>query len=85
VPGVALCPRRYFVFASNLSGDAYCIDGNLVTPEGHHPVVMFAHDSIGEDTEHEDILAARLQVASCLEEFLLSFATGALIDEPQYP
>jgi hypothetical protein len=85
VPGIGLFPRGYVVFASTMCGDAYCIDTNVSTPDGQHPVVLFAHDSIDEDTDPAYIQASRVEVASSFDEFILKFAAGALVEEPRYP
>jgi hypothetical protein len=84
VPGCALFPHGYVVFASNLCGDSYCIDTNVTTPDGHHPVVLFPHDAIREEAPLSKIQPFRLEVASSLEDFLLKFTDGTLIDEPNY-
>ena len=84
VPGCALFPHGYIVFASNGFGDAYCLDMNTVTPEGNHPVVIFPHDAINEETELSTIKSYRLQVADSLEDFLVKFTNETLRDEPFY-
>src|SRR6185295_5658171 len=50
VPGCYLFPHGFVVFASNLGGDSYCLDTNVTTDEGCHPVVLFSHEVIEEDT-----------------------------------
>ena len=83
VPGCSLFPHGYIVFASNLFGDAYCMDKNVQT-DGHHPIVLFPHDAINEETTIEEFIPYRLQVADSLQEFLKKFAEGTLEDEPFY-
>jgi SMI1/KNR4 family protein SUKH-1 len=84
-PGLVLFPLGYVTFASNGSGDAYCIDTNVTTAEGEHPVTLFALETIREGTEVSYIEKSRLEVASSLEDFLTKFTTGGLIDMPLYP
>ena len=84
VPGCALSPHGFIVFASTMCGDAYCIDTNVATSEGHHPVVLFSHEMIGEDASLSDIEPLRLEVASSLEDFLEKFTNGTLNEEPSY-
>jgi SMI1/KNR4 family protein SUKH-1 len=84
VPGCFLHPHGFIVFASNLSGDSYCIDTNVTTHEGHHPVVLFSHEMIEEDTPLERMQSLRLEVATSLEDFLMKFTNENLIDEPLY-
>lgn len=84
-PGVALFPRGYVTFACNGSGDAYCIDTNVVRPGGQHPITLFALETIHEDTDVSYIEQSRLEVAPSLEDFIAKFTTGELIDMPLYP
>jgi hypothetical protein len=64
VPGCFLAPHGFVVFASNMSGDSYCIDSNVKTDEGLHPVVLFSHEMIEEDTPLSKMQSLRLEVAS---------------------
>jgi hypothetical protein len=84
VPGCALSPHGFIVFASTLCGDAYCIDTNVVTSEGKHPVVLFSHEMIEEDAELSDIQSLRVEVATSLEDFLTKFTAETLSEEPSY-
>jgi len=84
VPGCALFPHGFVVFASNGCGDAYCLDTNVTTPEGSHPVALFPHDAIDEDAELPKIQSYRFQVADSLEDFLVKFINETLRDEPFY-
>lgn len=84
VPGCALSPHGFIVFASTICGDSYCIDTNVKTAEGQHPVVLFSHEVIGEDASLPDILPLRLEVAKSFEEFLVKFKDETLIDEPLF-
>ena len=84
VPGCALSPHGFIVFASTLCGDAYCIDTNVATPEGQHPIVLFSHEMIQEDATLSDIQSLRGEVAKSLEDFLVKFTNETLCDEPSY-
>ncbi len=84
VPGCTLFPHGFIVFASNNCGDAYCIDTNVATPGGEHPVVIFPHDAIEEGAPLSTIQRFRLEVANSLEDFLVKFTNETLIDEPSY-
>jgi hypothetical protein len=85
VPGIGVFPHGYVVFASTTSGHAYCIDTNVSAPDGRHPIVLFPRDSIDEYTELPYIEASRVEVASSLDNFLLKFAAGTLVERPHYP
>ena len=84
VPGCALSPHGFIVFASTMCGDSYCIDTNVATSGGQHPVVLFSHEMIQEDASLSDIQPLRLEVASSLEDFLKKFTNGTLNEEPSY-
>jgi hypothetical protein len=84
VPGCYLFPHGFIVFASNLGGDSYCIDTNVRTDENCHPVVLFSHEMIEEDTPVSGIQSLRLEVASSLQEFLVKFANEELVEDPLY-
>jgi hypothetical protein len=84
VPGCVLYPHGFVVFASNRCGDSYCIDTNVTTPKGRHPVVFFSHEMISEDATLADIQRLRLVVAESLEDFLIKFTNGTLVNDPLY-
>jgi hypothetical protein len=84
VPGTELFPLGYVVFASNMFGDAYCVDTVHVSQSGDLPVVLFPHDQFAERVSLEDAERFRLQVAANLEEFLRQFARRTLIESPKY-
>ncbi len=84
VPGTELFPLGYVVFASNMFGDAYCVDTVHVGQSGDLPIVLFPHDEFAESTSLEDADRYRLQVAASLEEFLQQFARRTLIEPPKY-
>ena len=85
VPGVGLFPHGYIVFATTTSGDAYCLDTNVKTKDGQHPIVLFGHEAIDEYTELPYIQASRVEVASSLDDFLLKFSAGKLSEKVHYP
>jgi SMI1 / KNR4 family (SUKH-1) len=84
VPGTELFPLGYVVFASNMFGDAYCIDTVHVSQSGDFPVVLFPHDQFAEGTSLEVAERYRLEVAANLEEFLRQFARRTLMETPRY-
>lgn len=84
VPGCSLSPHGFIVFASNICGDAYCIDTNVATADGQHPVVLFPHDAIDEDASLSAIQPFRLEVATSLADFLVKFTNETLANEPTY-
>lgn len=84
VPGCVLFPQGFVVFASNLFGDSYCVDTNATTPDGDHPIVLFSHEMIEEDTPLSDIIPLRLEVASSFKDFLVKFTEETLAEEPLY-
>jgi hypothetical protein len=85
VPGVALFPNGYVVFAGTTCGDVYCVDTNVKMARGKHPIVLFAHDAIDESPELSYIQESRVEVASSLDDFLLKFSTGQLSEDVKYP
>ncbi len=84
VPGCALSPHGFIVFASTIFGDSYCIDTNVTTADGHHPVVLFSHEMIEEDMPLSAILPFRKGVAASLGDFLVRFTNETLGEEPSY-
>jgi len=64
VPGAYLFPLGYVVFASNMFGDAYCVDTAHVSASGEYSVVLFPHDVIEEGASLGDVEQYRLVVAS---------------------
>jgi hypothetical protein len=84
VPGCALAPHGFIVFASTMCGDSYCIDTNVRGSDGHHPVVLFSHEVIEEDMPRADIMPYRKEVASSLKDFLSQFTNETLSEKPSY-
>jgi hypothetical protein len=44
LPGVALFPHGYVVFAGTTAGDPYCIDTNVKSMRNHQAIVLFSHE-----------------------------------------
>jgi hypothetical protein len=84
VPGCALSPHGFIVFASTNCRDSYCIDTNVTTATGDHPVVLFSHEVIEEDMPLPQIMPYRKEVATSLEDFLVQFTDEMLCDTPSY-
>lgn len=84
VPGAELFPLGYVVFASNKSGDAYCIDTVHIGSSGECSIVLFPHDVIEEGASLEDVEQYRLPVAASLEDFLWSFTRRTLVEKAKY-
>lgn len=84
VPGADLFPLGYVVFASNMFGDAYCIDTVHASQSGDLPVVLFPHDEFAEGASLEDAERYRIEVAANFEDFLRQFARRELIERPKH-
>jgi len=84
VPGDSLFPLGYVVFASNMFGDAYCIDTVHTNSPGEDLIVLFPHDVFEDNTSLEDTEKYRLPAATSLEDFLRQFARRTLILKPKY-
>jgi len=78
VPGVDVCPHGFVVFASTVSGDAYCFDLAVTEPR----VVLLSHEVPFEGMPRQQIQALAKSVAANLDAFLSSFAAGTLELEP---
>lgn len=84
LPGAYLFRLGYVVFASNKSGDAYCLDTVHVSSDGRFPIALFPHEVIEEGASLEDVEPYRLTVAEDLEDFIRRFASRSLIQKPKY-
>jgi hypothetical protein len=78
VPGADLFPHGLVVFASTISGDAYCFDLSEPGP----PIVLMSHELVFADMTPSQIKALRKRVAPDLDTFLQMFADGSLETEP---
>jgi hypothetical protein len=85
VPAFVVFPLGYIAIGMTRYGDAYCMDSNVAGAEGKHPIVLFSPETINENTETSYIQESRLVVASSLDDFLLKFAAGTLVDEAFSP
>jgi RNA recognition motif. (a.k.a. RRM, RBD, or RNP domain) len=85
VPGIGLFPHGYVAFATTTCGDVYCMDTNVTNESGGHPIVLFGHEAIDENTELPYIQASRIEVASSLDDFFYRFASGVLSEDVHYP
>jgi hypothetical protein len=83
-PGYIISKYGYIVFASNMCGDAYCVDLNSTTSQGSHPIVLFPHDVFEEGMSTHEIQKYRLEVATSLADFLDKFTNETLVEEPKY-
>jgi hypothetical protein len=70
VPGSEIFPLGYVVFASNMFGDAYCIDTVHVSQSGDLSVVLFPHDEFAEGASLEGVERYRLTSGSQSRRFL---------------
>jgi hypothetical protein len=84
VPGCVLAPLGFIVFASTICGDSYCVDTNVETSNGRHPIVLFSHEVIEEEMPLSDVIPYRTEVAESLEDFFARFTNGTLNDKPSY-
>lgn len=78
VPGYIIMPLGYRVIGSTITGDAYCINLNVIDSGGQPAVFLASHDEIYEDSDEEEIRSKIVQVASTFKEFLRKFADSEL-------
>jgi hypothetical protein len=78
VPGADVCPQGFVVFASTVSGDAYCFDLTMTEPR----VVLLSHEVAFEGMARPQIQALAKPIAPNFDSFLSSFAAGTLESEP---
>ncbi len=76
VPGIAVQPMGYIVFASSLFGDAYCFNLNKIDSAGEPEIILMSHGSFGEDATAEEVHPLAKPVASSLLQFLEQFSKG---------
>ncbi len=77
-------PHGFVVFASTQCGDSYCVDTNTRSDMGDHPITLFSHETVDEDTPLEKIMRCRVEVAPSFQAFLELFLSGDLSEEPNY-
>jgi hypothetical protein len=73
-PGGTLSSEGFIAFAGTRSEDFYCIDTNVTTELGLHPIVLLDRTAAERARDLVDIWAARVEVASSLDDFLFRFA-----------
>jgi len=78
MPGCCTSKYGYFVFASTLSGDAYCFNTNTCGSDGNPRIVLISHEIVFEDTTPEQIAAATEPVAQNLAAFLKRLIEASL-------
>jgi len=78
VPGTDVRPHGFVVFASTVSGDAYCFDLTTAEPQ----VVLLSHEVPFEGMARQQVQALAKPIATNLDAFLSSFVAGALESEP---
>jgi hypothetical protein len=84
MPGLALHPHGFVVFATNNYGDGYCFDLSTISPEGDCPVVLMSHELSYDRMSIAEVHALRKFVAASLYEFLERFVDGKLETRPNY-
>ena len=81
VPGCNILQHGFVVFATTLSGDAYCFDLNNVSPDGDPEIVFMSHEEDYELMAPDAIMALSQPIAKNLLEFLDMFARDAFYDD----
>lgn len=84
VPGICVQPYGYGVFATTLSGDAYCFNSNKLDADGGPEIVLVSHEVLGEDSTLDEVKRVVKPVAACLLDFLEQFSRGELDEECIY-
>jgi hypothetical protein len=69
VPGYVICPLGYVVIATNIYGDAFCLNLNNVDDYGQPEVVFVDHDLVDENIKDPEDVAYD-HVTSTFKEFL---------------
>lgn len=78
-PGNLVYPLGYFVIATTIFGDCYCMDLNKQTKKEEPPVVIVYHDRQNDHASLKTILENMKTVAKSFHEFLTLFSKGKLI------
>jgi len=84
VPGICVQPHGYAVFATTLSGDAYCFNSNRLGVDGEPTIVLISHEAVSEDATAEEVKRLAKPVASSLRIFLEQFTRGEVDEECIY-
>jgi hypothetical protein len=75
VPGIASSRFGYFVFASTVGGDAYCLNLNELDEEGQPSVYLVNHDRVHQDASLEEVKANSVLIVNSFREFLQLLAS----------
>ena len=84
LPGCYTSRLGFVVFASTLSGDAYCFDITREAPRDYPPIVLISQDVVGEETKQGHLYRLAKPIARNLEEFLELFLQGEIDEECIY-
>jgi hypothetical protein len=84
VPGIGVHPHGYAVFATTMSGDAYCFNSNKLDGAGEPEIVLVSHEAVGEEATADEVNRVAKPVAACLLEFLEQFSRGEVDEECIY-
>ena len=74
-PGFLLTPLGFFVVASTIEGDVYCIKKE----SNDYKIILASHDEIYEGQEAEEILSGTKEVSKSFSDFLNSFVERRLV------
>jgi len=78
-PGNIVSPHGFFVIATTIFGDCYCIDLNKVKKKQEPTVVLACHDRQNDHATFSSVLENMKLVAKSFPEFLTLFSKGKLI------
>jgi len=70
MPGCYASQFGYFVFASTLSGDAFCFDTSVCDSDGNARIVLICHENVSEDTSADEITRLARPIAQDISAFL---------------
>jgi hypothetical protein len=84
LPGCYTSRLGFVVFASTLSGDAYCFNTTREAPKDQPPIVLISQDVVGEETKEGHLFRVAKPIARNLEEFLEMFLQGEIDEECIY-
>jgi hypothetical protein len=71
VPGADVYPSGFTVFASSISGDAYCFNMNEINKLGEHDIYFVDHDEDFSEATPDSIKQITEFISSSFEEFIL--------------
>jgi hypothetical protein len=70
VPGADVYPLGFTVFASSITGDAYCFNMNEVNKFGEHDIYFVDHDEDFNEATSDSIKQITKFISSSFEEFI---------------